>query len=250
MVLTKDVNFADGLGIEVHIRTKLVRFWSYIKVAAVRIGEDVLEVKGSGDDYVTDENNYYWINSEYQGELTTLGGFPVTYENKAQDKEKRWMHAKLPGNRKARKFEIDLGSKYPGEIIVISAYKEFVRVDFKNASNKSFGKSVGMLGEFESGKTLARDGVTVLDDFSVLGNEWQVLPADGMLFHAASDPQFPEKCIEPKTSGRWNRRRLGESSITETQAEAACASIEDPMDRKDCVYDVLATQDTSMVGAY
>jgi hypothetical protein len=35
---------------------------------------------------------------------------------------------------------------------------------------------------------------------------------------------------------------VGESSITEAQAEAACASIEDPSDRKDCVYDILATQ--------
>jgi hypothetical protein len=31
---------------------------------------------------------------------------------------------------------------------------------------------------------------------------------------------------------------VGESSITEAQAEAACASIEDPSDRKDCVYDI------------
>eukprot|EP00980_Cylindrotheca_fusiformis_P023719 scaffold10864_cov205-Cylindrotheca_fusiformis.AAC.1 len=45
------------------------------------------------------------------------------------------------------------------------------------------------------------------------------------------------------------RRRLGESSITNEQAEAACAPIEDALDRKDCVYDVLVTQDLTMVGA-
>jgi hypothetical protein len=36
---------------------------------------------------------------------------------------------------------------------------------------------------------------------------------------------------------------VGESLMTEAQAEAACASIEDPLDRKECVYDILATQD-------
>jgi hypothetical protein len=43
---------------------------------------------------------------------------------------------------------------------------------------------------------------------------------------------------------------VGESSITEAQAEAACASIEDTLDRKDRVYDILATQDMGMGGAY
>jgi hypothetical protein len=122
---------------------------------------------------------------------------------------------------------------------------------FENGNDESFGNSVGMLGDFRSGKTLGRDGVTELDDFSMLGNEWQVLPDENMLFHDISKPQFPEKCIEPEDPrGERRRRRLGESSITEVQAEAACASIEDPLDRKDCVYDVLATQDIGMVGAY
>jgi hypothetical protein len=72
-----------------------------------------------------------------------------------------------------------------------------------------------------------------------------------MLFHQIAKPRFPEKCIQPEDPcGKRCRRRLGESSITEMQAEAACASIEDPLDRKDCVYDVLTTQDMGMVGAY
>eukprot|EP00980_Cylindrotheca_fusiformis_P000729 scaffold173_cov88-Cylindrotheca_fusiformis.AAC.1 len=77
-----------------------------------------------------------------------------------------------------------------------------------------------------------------------------VLPEeDGMLFHNVSYPQYPEKCIDPEARA-MKRRRLGESSITDEQAEAACASIEDALDRKDCIYDVLVTQDLTMVGAY
>jgi hypothetical protein len=238
MVLTKDANFANDLGLELQIRTKLIRFWSYIRSAAIRIGDDILEIEGSADPVLTEANNHYWINFEYQGVLTTLGGFPVKYHLKDMYQSKRW-------------FEIDLSSKYPGQKIVISTFREFVRVDFENGSDESFGNSVGMLGDFRSGKTLGRDGVTELDDFSMLGNEWQVLPDENMLFHDISKPQFPEKCIEPEDPrGERRRRRLGESSITEVQADAACAFIEDPLDRKDCVYDVLATQDIGMVGAY
>jgi len=177
----------------------------------------------------------YWMNLEYQGKLTTLGGFPVTVSEPCYYK---------------RKYEIDLTSKYPGQKIVISTYKEFVRVDFENASEEAFGNAVGILGDFKTGKTLARDGKTVLDDFAKLGNEWQVLPKELMLFHDVSDPQFPKKCIEPEDPRGERRRRLAEQVITAEQAEAACSVLKDFLDRKDCVYDILATQDLDMVGAF
>jgi hypothetical protein len=117
MILTKDDTFANGLGLELQIRTKLVRFWSYIRNAAIRIGDDILEIEGSADPVLTEANNDYWINFEYQGELTTLGGFPVKHHLKDMYQSKRW-------------FEIDLSSKYSGQKIDISTFKEFVRVDF------------------------------------------------------------------------------------------------------------------------
>eukprot|EP00980_Cylindrotheca_fusiformis_P029087 scaffold22714_cov155-Cylindrotheca_fusiformis.AAC.4 len=232
LVLAQDHEFADGLGLEVHIRTKLVRFWSYIKSVAIRLGEDVLEVEGSGDPKLGVTN--YWINLEPVGKLTTLGGFPVALRASSLVK---------------RRFEIDLSSKYAGQKIIVSAYKEFLKVDFVNGSEEAFGNTVGMLGNFTTGHTLARDGVTVMDDFVLFGNEWQVLPSENMLFHATSEPQFPRKCIEPEDP-RGQRRRLDESMLPEEEAEKACAGIQDPLDRKDCVYDVLATQDIDMAGAY
>jgi hypothetical protein len=48
-VLAKDQEFANGLGLEVQIRTKLVRYWSFIESTAIRIGDDILEIRGSGD---------------------------------------------------------------------------------------------------------------------------------------------------------------------------------------------------------
>eukprot|EP00980_Cylindrotheca_fusiformis_P012986 scaffold3240_cov68-Cylindrotheca_fusiformis.AAC.6 len=255
MILVKDEDFADGLGLEVQIRTKLIKFWSFIQNTAIRIGEDTLEMQGSPDLTVNKGNNHYWINSIYQGEVTTLAGFPVKANYAGKHKNKRWFFSKYGGGNKiSRSFEIDLSSKYPGQKIVIGSYKEFVRIDFHNADAGAFGKSVGMLGEFSTGKTFARDGVTELNDYTKLGHEWQVLPQDGMLFHNVSYPQYPEKCIDPEARAmkrrRRRRRRLGESSITEEQAETACSPIKDVLDRKDCIYDVLVTQDLTMVGAY
>jgi hypothetical protein len=236
MVLVKDLAFADGLGLEVQIRTKLVRFWSYIKSVSIRIGGDILEIQGSGDlDDVATAN--YWMNFEYQAGLSTVGGFPVNLLLKKVNTRKRW-------------FTIDLSSKYPGVKIVVVAYREFIRVDFENHSEEAFGNAIGMLGNYKTGQTLARDGVTVIDDFSQLGNEWQLLPVEEMLFHSTEQPQFPKKCIEPEDPQGARRRRLAEMTVSIEQAEAACAFIKDPLDRKDCVYDVMATQDLEMVGSF
>lgn len=236
LVLAKDADFADGLGLDVHIRTKLVRFWSYIKRAAIRIGDDILEVEGSAD--MEKKDPLYWFNFVHQRSVETVGGFPLKI-------------TKGTGRSHIHKFEIDLSSKYPGQKIVIATMKEFVKVDFINASAEAFGNSVGMLGEFKTGKTYARDQTTVVNDFMELGNEWQVMPSDNILFQDVSDPQYPKRCILPEDPRGDRRRRLEESSITLEEAESACSkSLSDPLTIKDCVYDILATQDMDMVGAF
>lgn len=233
MVLTKDATFADGLGLDIQIRTKLVRFWSYIKSAAIRLGDDIFEVQGG-----IQEEPIYWINLERNGPLTTIGGFPVI------------LVSVVPGRKST--YEIDLSSKFPGQKIVISTFKEFVKVDVQNPSVEAFGNTVGLLGDYKTGRTLARDGATILDNFRMLGNEWQVLPFEQMLFHSTEKPQFPQRCIEPEDARgiKRRRRRLGESTITTEDAEKACSQLANPLDRKDCVYDILATQDLEMVGAF
>jgi hypothetical protein len=236
LVLAKDADFADGLGLDVHIRTGLVRYWSYIKSAVIRIGNDILEIEGSATEF--DSETHYWLNYDYQGELTEFAGFPV--------KKFSQQGTAVTKNR----IEIDLSSKYPGQKIVLSTYKEFVKVQFENSSSESYGNTVGMLGDYKTGKTLGRDGVTEIHDFTDYGHEWQVLPGDGKLFREAARPQFPEPCIDPEDPRGQRKRRLAESSVSIEDAEAACASLKDEMDRKDCVYDIIATQDMDMVGAY
>ena len=106
MVLVKDPNFGDGLGLQVQIRTKLVRFWSYIKSAVIQLGDDVLELQGVSMNH-DDDDTEYWINFQYQGPLTTIGGFPVTLH--------RASHAR-------RYLTIDLDSRFQNQKIVLATY--------------------------------------------------------------------------------------------------------------------------------
>jgi hypothetical protein len=233
VVMSSVKNFANrDIDLDIHLRTKMVRHWSFIKTAAIRIGDDILEIEGSAVKEDGLDKRHYWINYEYLGPLTELAGFPVTI------------------SPRSNVYTIDLDSVYPGQSIEIKTFKEFVGVKIHGATEESFGTSVGIIGHFQSGKTLSRDGATVIDDFNDLGMEWQVLPSDGKLFREASHPQFPELCLLPEDPRGDRARRLAESDISEEAAEAACAGLKDELDRKDCVYDILATQDMDMVGAY
>lgn len=232
LVMMKDEDFANGLGLEVQIRTKLVRYWSYIQNVAIKIGNDILEIEGSAD--AEDEQPHYWFNFEYQGEVEDLGGFPVIFKKQIAYK---------------RQYIVDFNATFPGNDITIELYKEFLRVRL-NHNVACFGNTEGLLGDYKTGKTLARDGVTELSDYEKLGDEWQVLPNEPSLFHRVEHPQYPETCIKPDDPRGDRRRRLSESAVSIEQAEAACASLKDPLDIKDCVYDIMATQDLDMIGAF
>ena len=57
-VLLTNNEFMDGLGLHVHIRTKIEGGYSFIEATAVKIGDDVFEVLG-GDNVHT-----YWLNGK------------------------------------------------------------------------------------------------------------------------------------------------------------------------------------------
>ena len=99
---------------------------------------------------------------------------------------------------------------------------------------------------------LARDGATILEDANDFGQEWQVHGNEPMLFHSLGDGvHYPQVCVMPNTAIGMaeKRRRLGESMITEEDAFIACAHA-DEENRDACVFDVLATNDKELAGAY
>merc|ERR1712048_823127 len=245
LVLLQNPGFENGLGMDVHVRTKKTRRWSYVSAVAIRIGTDILEV-------VAERNKSgYWFNSAKGEEIdvggsaagavatlpVAISGYSITYEEKY--------------NGEQRKYVVDLGGN---EKIVVKTWHDMVRLDVvadreNAAGNKNFAGSTGLMGSFESGTRFARDNETVLDNVNAFGQEWQVLPSEAKMFHVVEGPQAPEKCSIPSRSEM--RRRMGEGEVSFEDAKAACAGVADAKTDYDlCIFDVMATGDKSVAGAY
>jgi hypothetical protein len=224
LVLLHNPGFEQGLGMHIHVRTKRLKQFSYVSSAVLRIGDETLEVMGDIHE------NLYWLNKQPNENLEKgISGYPITYRKV---------------NSKQHNFTVELGDN---KSIVIKTFKKFVRVSFVGATQQSFGTSRGLLGSFGSGKMMGRDNVTVFENTDEFGQEWQVLTYEDMLFHNVEGPQAPAKCEMPVASNL--RRRLAESQISEDDAKIACARV----NREDfdlCVFDVMATGDVDVFGAY
>jgi len=235
LMLLKNPEFENGLGMNIHVRTTRMGIWSYISSAAIRIGDDVLEIVGGRGDTKFWINGVPGENSEISNasdgtELTsTLSGYPLIFK-------------KL--SRKKREFVVKLGK---GDKIVFTTWNAFVGVHIRNANADHFQKSVGLMGSFPEGLKLARDNTSVVDDSNIFGQEWQVLASEPKLFRNIEGPQHPIGCEIPAHSEM--RRRLEESTVTIHEAKKACANVNaDVMDL--CVFDIMATGDKSTFGAY
>jgi len=235
LVLLHNARFMNGLGMDIHIRTAKMRMWSYTSSLAVCIGEEIFEVMGGAGIQQIWMNgiqleNKFIENENTKGSLVSnLSGFPI-YFTKASTNQ--------------REFVIDLGES---EKIVIRLWKLFVSARLENVKDEHFENSLGLLGSFPDGMRLSRDNSTILEDHNAFGQEWQVDDSDPKLFHSLEGPQYPQKCDIP--SSIEMRRRLAETSLTAEEAKRACVNT-DKIYMDLCIFDVLATDDTSMAGAY
>ena len=112
----------------VHIRTKIATWWSYIEGAAVKIGDDTLEVKGGTD------GGKYWLNGMageelMDGDSFTLSKFKVTFRQPTKHQNK---------------FRIDFGN---GGSLNIETYNTWLSVNVKANHAEDFIGSVGMMGK-------------------------------------------------------------------------------------------------------
>jgi hypothetical protein len=227
LVLLHNAEFESGVGLAVHIRTKIRRDMSYISSAALRIGSDILEVASQG---------VYWFNGVLKADLPAeLAGFAFSHTQPTATQHM---------------FEVHLGGR---EHIKLKTYKDFVSVLIEQGESEHFGQSVGLMSDFGKGHMIARDGKTVIDDANAFGQDWQVLHTDPSLFQTLRFPQHPNVCTMPTpVQANHLRRRLAEtSSVDEAAAEKACEHWGE-QGKDDCVFDVLTTGDLemAMVGAY
>lgn len=211
---------APQLDLDIHIRTKIRQDYSYISSVAVRLEDDILEV-------TTNKHHDHYLNGVKNAPLTQLGGYAL-FHGQPSELE--------------RGFRIRLADD---EVIHIRTWKDFASVTIRNGSPQHFRGALGLMGSFQNGRLVARDGVTPIQDPAALAREWQVRQDN--LFQTLQIPQYPQECRMPEDSVT-QRRRLAEA-LTAEQAAAACEHVA-PEDQAFCVADVLSTNDVEMVHAY
>ena len=224
LILCSSDGFANGQGLDIHIRTTIRKNWSFISAAAVRIGNSILEVHSFGKYYV-DGVEAAPLNQDF-------GGFRIARE--------------VGKEGHAHQFHI---STDEGKIEV-RVFKDFIGVFIRNAKATGFGESVGLMGNYYSSAWLLRDGETMATDPNIFGGEWQVQDHEHQLFVEPSTVAYPDKCRLPDVSAQKARRRLEESEITVEMAIEAC---KEWLEDKDlCINDVLLTDDldVALAGAY
>jgi len=234
LVLVDNPTFKTDVGMHIHGRTKLHGSWSAFSSVAVKMGEDVLEVHGSAAPFINGVELPV-APMEYGAEFLLpikLAGFDVSVQNTGPN---------------SRKYIIHLGN---GERIFINNFKEFVDLDIENVQSSEFMGSSGLLGNFNAGTKLGRDGKTVIEDEDVLGQEWQVTDTDPQLFTLVDGPQYPGKCNMPeKLSAAQRHLRALTKKVSEDDAKNACANAK-PDRMQNCIADVFGSDNIDMAGIY
>jgi hypothetical protein len=223
LVLLENSAFGLGKGMDIHVRTKKTRRWSYISSAVLRIGEETFEMSQNG----------HYLNGKKGASLESgIAGYPITFEHlNVVNKQLQWV--------------VTLNSN---ESILFKTFHDMIRVDVKSTTGESFKDSYGLMGTYGSdSRRLGRDYTTAINDLDEFGREWQVRADESSLFHNLEGPQAPAECEMPALS--TNRRRLGEQKVSQADAEIACARLSD-RDRGMCIFDVLAIDDIDVAGAY
>ena len=117
LVLVDAPDFAEGLGLTVHFRTKARREYSYIESAAIKIGEEDIFELGSFGQYV--------LNGVSNAEMpSAIAGFPITHDHK-----KEHFHV----------FTVNLGEHGS---VTLHVFKDLVGVKFKNSKVADFGERI------------------------------------------------------------------------------------------------------------
>ncbi|CAB9519062.1 expressed unknown protein [Seminavis robusta] len=220
--LVQAPHFAPALPLTIDVRTKIRSWYSFIESAVVQIGDETLEIGSFGE---------YLLNGVEGAEMpNTIAGFDVNAFNPTK-------------NVHILEIYIDEDEK-----IILRSFKDMVTVKIDNAKKEQFHGSAGMMGEFETGHVLARDGMTRMEDPIAIANEWQVRDTEPMLFNSVNGPQYPQACRMPERTAQQAQRRLGGITVSKSEAETACAHWSKAM-REACVSDVIATGDLELAEA-
>ena len=238
MVLCRSEGFANGLGLDIHIRTTRVNSphmqYSYISGTAVKINSDILEVSEDGalvvnGNFVSlDENTPHAIFGMFKLTKSRMGSKKkiLVYNLELSSDESIQIRANL----KSRMLFVDVNGVFPGSEGLLGAPAE------------------------EDKPLLARDGMTNLTgQWNTYGEEWQVNDKDPQLFlDSKRFPQYPYGCLYKEVQKRDHvrrRRHLMETNITVSieVATSACSYLKEDTMKQFCINDIMATGDLDLI---
>ncbi|CAB9512086.1 expressed unknown protein [Seminavis robusta] len=238
LVMAHVPQFTPHQALDLHIRTKIRYDYSYIHAAALRIGNDTLEVASWGNYAVNGVDTPRLEGSKRMG--STSDTFPI-YHRQPQE------------NHTIVDIVLSQDSN-----ITMGSFKDMVFVRFTGATRFHFGSTLGLMGNFR-GDMMARDGTTDLsNDITVFGQEWQVRPdidvpgneEEKTLFRALDGPQYPEEsCRLPPPQRLKGTSASSSKGVSKKQAQEACAHWTDPQRQQGCISDVLVTGDIDIARA-
>ena len=220
-----DIILVSNSKLSLHVRTMIEKQYSSVSHAALAIGDEVLEVSGHGT---------YLLNKiDTRGPPTHVGGHVIEHD--------RQCLGKLGKDNCAELLTVRIGED---DSITFRVYKDILHVTL-SGSAYNFAHSTGLMGDYNTGAMVGRDGVTVFADVDEYVQEWQVRGSDPQLFNTLTSPQHPETCLAPAKT----HRRLGESLMAKAAA-TACDKVADPEEKENCMYDVVSTGDIEMAKEY
>ena len=237
LVLFQAPDYAKGLGLDVHIRTTIQDWFSYVEEVAVKAGNFVVNVNKDG----------FWFDNH----LVSI--FPAQEDH---FRVERWENR----NEKTGSTTLiyDIWVKGTKILTVRVPHSKYIFVVFRGlgSHNKFFGNpdddihtSGGLMGEFTTGRTVGRDGITEFEDMEEFGKDWQVQPHEDMLFLTSRAPQLPDQaCVMPTKKSNTDRKLSANPGLRK-MAEAACEHVDSTLFRE-CVDDVIATKDVEIAAGY
>lgn len=233
LVLMTSDSFNDGTGLDVHIRTTIQDWFSYIEQAAIGVGDHIVEFR----------NKVIYLDGVelHDSDLPLKFGPKLDYSLVVVDP------ITSQGKHLYRVYLSDTA------YVTVKNRSKYMAVTVVGGP-EDFPDARGMMGAYDTGATFGRAG-QVIGDFNDFGFEWQVHGEERKLFLVDDrDPQLPyERCRMPSSysaSVVRRRRRLRADAAFHDEAIRACRAHVTPADVELCAEDVVATRDLDMAAAW
>jgi hypothetical protein len=225
LVLLDSPSACDGAGLQVHIRTTIRNYYSFIESAAFRIDDNVLEFHAP--------NKLYMNGVEVQEAPALLGKYLIESVNSSV----------MCQNQNCTGAVINKINFGKDGFAIVKRYKGFVYVSI-NPFTDGFLDGVGILGMRNKPGKFGRDGTLLANDYNSYAEDWQVRDWEPQLFKETRYPKYPNACTRPPAMPA-RRNEDGSSRL----AEEACATVINAA-KDNCIFDVLATGDIEMAVPY